>query len=111
MVLRRAGQKRRAQSKQRTAVNRFVESLFPPERWLKTCAHDTLPLRDAKCSSAFGHLGSSRNLMMCRISSLLMSMIAALLLAKAAHGGEPLDVWPQLAPGESTRQIGEALPP
>jgi len=48
--------------------------------------------------------------MMHRISSRLVYVIVAL-LAKAAVGGEPLDVWPQFAPNESTRQIGEALPP
>ena len=34
-----------------------------------------------------------------------------LLYATVSLGIEPLDVWPQLAPGESTRQTGEALPP
>src|SRR5262245_61093582 len=48
--------------------------------------------------------------MMCRLSSPAVSVIGVL-LARAALSGEPLDVWPQFAPGESTRQIGEALPP
>jgi acetyl esterase/lipase len=37
--------------------------------------------------------------------------IALMLGSIAALASEPLDVWPQLAPGESTRQIGEILPP
>src|SRR6478672_8133752 len=36
---------------------------------------------------------------------------ALLLGLNAALAGEPLDIWPQFAPGESTRQVGEALPP
>src|SRR4051812_25182172 len=55
-------------------------------------------------------IGSFRNLMMSRNSSLSACMIGVL-LAKATLGSEPLDLWPQFAPGESTRQIGEALPP
>src|SRR5690348_7210561 len=55
-------------------------------------------------------IASFRNLMMHRISWRFVYVIVAL-LAKAAVGGEPLDVWPQFAPNESTRQIGEALPP
>src|SRR5262245_18182317 len=35
---------------------------------------------------------------------------ASLLFANAVIGTEPLDVWPQLAPGETTRQLGEQLP-
>lgn len=46
-----------------------------------------------------------------RISSCLVSIIAALPCTIAALCSEPLDVWPQLAPGESTRHIGEPLPP
>src|SRR5262245_11993927 len=34
-----------------------------------------------------------------------------MLYARVLLSDEPLDVWPQHAPGESTRQIGEALPP
>lgn len=29
----------------------------------------------------------------------------------ALEGGEPLGVWPQVAPGETTQQVGEPLPP
>src|SRR6187455_1881475 len=29
----------------------------------------------------------------------------------ALEGGEPLRVWPQVAPGETTQQVGEPLPP
>jgi acetyl esterase/lipase len=36
--------------------------------------------------------------------------IAVLLFASRLLGGEPLDIWPQLAPGETTRQAGEQLP-
>jgi acetyl esterase/lipase len=46
-----------------------------------------------------------------QLARFLTFMIAALAGADAALGLEPLDIWPQLAPGESTRQIGEALPP
>src|SRR5262245_37478839 len=46
-----------------------------------------------------------------RISPSLVFMIALLPGANTALSSDPLDVWPQLAPGESTRQIGEALPP
>jgi len=36
---------------------------------------------------------------------------AAVLFIHSAIGSEPLDVWPQLAPGETTRQVGEPLAP
>jgi len=38
-------------------------------------------------------------------------LFALMLCATVALGIEPLDVWPQFAPGESTRQIGGELPP
>lgn len=38
-------------------------------------------------------------------------ILAALLCASIATGSEPLDVWPQFAPDETTRQLGEKLPP
>jgi acetyl esterase/lipase len=38
-------------------------------------------------------------------------ILAALLWTSIAIGSEPLDVWPQLAPDETTRQLGEKLPP
>lgn len=38
-------------------------------------------------------------------------LIGLLICANVAMATEPLDIWPQLAPGESTRQTGEALPP
>src|SRR5205809_1880902 len=38
-------------------------------------------------------------------------VLTLLLCSRAALSSEPLDVWPQLAPGESTRQAGETLPP
>src|SRR3954463_8521896 len=37
-------------------------------------------------------------------------VLASVLCASIASGGEPIDVWPQLAPGETTRQLGEKLP-
>src|SRR5206468_6820198 len=37
--------------------------------------------------------------------------VASMLCLNGAFGGEPIDVWPQFAPGESTRQVGEPLPP
>jgi acetyl esterase/lipase len=41
----------------------------------------------------------------------LCQLLTALLWTSIAIGSEPLDVWPQLAPGETTRQVGEKLPP
>jgi acetyl esterase/lipase len=38
-------------------------------------------------------------------------LIAALLCPIAARAAGPLDIWPNLAPGEATRQPGEKLPP
>jgi acetyl esterase/lipase len=39
-------------------------------------------------------------------------LVASLLLCvSAAARGEPIDVWPQFAPGETTRELGEKLPP
>jgi acetyl esterase/lipase len=35
---------------------------------------------------------------------------ASLLFTSTVIGSEPLDVWPQFAPGETTRQLGEQLP-
>jgi len=40
---------------------------------------------------------------------ILWSLMATLLIA-TAQATEPLDVWPNLAPGESARSVGEALP-
>lgn len=40
---------------------------------------------------------------------ILWSLMATLLIS-TAQAMEPLDVWPNLAPGESTRSLGEALP-
>lgn len=38
-------------------------------------------------------------------------VVTLTLLASATlHAGEPLDVWPDLAPGETTRLVGEKLP-
>jgi acetyl esterase/lipase len=38
-------------------------------------------------------------------------LFVLILSASAALGSQPLDVWPQFAPGETTRGVGEALPP
>ena len=38
-------------------------------------------------------------------------LLALLLCQRVAPGSDPLDVWPDLAPGETTRQTGEKLPP
>ncbi len=40
---------------------------------------------------------------------ILWSLLATLLIS-TAQAMEPLDVWPNLAPGESARSVGEALP-
>lgn len=37
--------------------------------------------------------------------------VVVLLLCDLAGGAEPINVWPELAPGESTRLAGEKLPP
>jgi hypothetical protein len=37
--------------------------------------------------------------------------VALIFGVNTAVGSQPLDVWPQLAPGESTRQFEEPLPP
>lgn len=38
-------------------------------------------------------------------------LLTVLLCQRASIGSEPLDVWPDLAPGETTRRPGEKLPP
>jgi acetyl esterase/lipase len=38
-------------------------------------------------------------------------ILSVLLCASIANGSEPLDVWPEFAPGETTRHAGEPLPP
>jgi len=37
--------------------------------------------------------------------------LTLLLCPGAVIGGEPLDIWPKLAPGETTRELGEKVPP
>lgn len=37
--------------------------------------------------------------------------LAAIFLSSISFAAEPIDVWPDLAPGETTRSIGQALPP
>ena len=37
-------------------------------------------------------------------------LLVVLLAGPVAHGADPLDVWPALAPGENTRLLGEKLP-
>ncbi|MGE0759515.1 MAG: alpha/beta hydrolase [Pirellulaceae bacterium] len=41
----------------------------------------------------------------------LVLLLALLTFSYGAWGDEPIDVWPGLAPGESTRLAGEQLPP
>ena len=36
--------------------------------------------------------------------------LSLLLCSGAVIGGEPLDIWPKLAPGETTRELGEKVP-
>jgi acetyl esterase/lipase len=38
-------------------------------------------------------------------------LLVVFVFASSAVAGDLLDVWPEMAPGESTRQVGEALPP
>ncbi len=42
------------------------------------------------------------------VASLLLTSTGR--LGQRAHAAEPLDVWPALAPGETTRSLGEAMP-
>ncbi len=42
--------------------------------------------------------------------AIVIVMTAAAMQTGSIHAGEPLDVWPGVAPGETTRSIGEALP-
>ena len=37
-------------------------------------------------------------------------LLTFLLFAHTVNGSEPLDIWPKLAPGATTRQVGEKLP-
>lgn len=38
------------------------------------------------------------------------TVLLLVLICDTVFGGEPVDVWPQLAPGETTRSLGEKLP-
>lgn len=38
-------------------------------------------------------------------------LVTGVLLGSVAWGAEPIDVWPNLAPGETTRLTGEKMPP